>query len=131
MAIAFLELLPAFGENRTGIVEAEEQDIRSPSQAIADVERRCLATGKPLLAIGAEMFFAGKSDASFDVHVISSAGAWPLVSVGCFYRFTGAPTWGTFALPAREAGDVSFKDKDEKIHAKEQLEHSERNPVFH
>jgi hypothetical protein len=62
--------------------------------------------------------------------VISSVGAWPLVSVGCFYWVTGVPTWGTFALPAHEAGDVFLNVEDEKARAKEQQEHSQESRHF-
>jgi hypothetical protein len=46
--------------------------------------------------------------------VISSAGAWPLVSVRGVYRVTGAPARGALALPAQEAGDVVLKLKTKK-----------------
>ena len=106
MAIAFFKLVPAFGEKRTIIVEADEQDVRSPSQAIADVKWWGLAARKPFLAIGTVVVFAGKPDASFNIHGDTSGSAWLLVSVkGGICRFTGAPILGAIALSAREVGD--------------------------
>jgi len=68
MAVSFFELFPAVGENGTVIVETDEQDVRSPAQTITDVEWRGLATGKALLAVGTVVFFAGKFDATFNIH---------------------------------------------------------------
>jgi hypothetical protein len=117
VAIAFFELVPAFGEQGTIIVEADEQNVRSPSQAIADVKGRGLAAGEPLLAIGTVVLFAGKSDASFDVHgdilrkrmAFGVGGGAEVLArrLGC-YCFVSSRSWG----------DAFFKSKDEKAPTK-------------
>jgi hypothetical protein len=115
MAIAFLELLPAFCEDGTVVVEADKQDIRTPSQAITDVKRRGLAAGEAFLAIGAVVFFVGQLNASFNVHGdILRRRMASGVGDGRVYRVTGAPAWGALALPAQEAGDVGLKLKTKK-----------------
>lgn len=98
MAIAFLELFPAFSKQGAIVVEADEQDIRSPSQTIADMKWRGLAAGKSLLAIGAVMFFVGKPDASFNIQ-------------GDILRrrmASGVKERGFSGLSVRESGDVFF-----------------------
>lgn len=65
MAVSLFELFPTVGKERAIVVEADKKNIGAPAEAIPHVEEGGFAAGKPLLAMGAVMFFLRQFDTSF------------------------------------------------------------------
>jgi hypothetical protein len=57
VTVLVFDMVPAVQKEGTGIVEADKEDLGTPAETVADMDRRGFAAGHPLRAVGTDMHF--------------------------------------------------------------------------